>query len=130
MTLTLNNILIVDDQPAILEQWHTELQPHFKSVIQASSGDRALEICDMITPDLILSDLDMPDIDGFDLIRRLKANPQTSQIPLIICSSTQDATTQYLCLTLGAIAYLKKPLNLTELFEALEKSSHQLAIVA
>ena len=130
MTLSLKHILIVDDQPAILAKWQKALEDHCNNVITASNGVKALEICDTIHPDLIVSDLDMPLIDGFEFIKLLKANPNTSQVPVIICSSTKDIASEYLCLSLGAIAYLEKPLKIDALFKALEQCTQQLSNVA
>lgn len=130
MTLTLTTIVLIDDKPSVLDQWQTLLSDHFQKIIAVTNGIQALEVCDNIIPDVILSDLDMPIMDGFELLKTLKSNPKTAQIPIVICSSTTDITTQYLCKTLGALEYLEKPLDVAKLLSALEASRQELPVVA
>ena len=130
MTLPPATVLIVDDQPTTLEQWRSSFEEQGTKVIAVNSGRTALEVCENILPDLILSDLDMPKMDGFELLKRLKSNPVTENIPVCICSGTTDVASKYLCLTLGAIAYLQKPLVMSDLMAALDSEAKFLPVVA
>ena len=130
MTLPLATVLIVDDQPATLQQWTSLFEENGAQVIAVNNGFKAIEVCETILPDLILSDLDMPQMDGFELIKRIKDNTATQDIPIIICSGTTDVTSKFLCSTLGAAAYIDKPLSLEPLMNALEHSSKALPSVA
>lgn len=110
MALSPVKILCVDDHQPTLHEWKQILQEQRFDVITANRGQTAYELACIHRPHLIVSDLDMPEIDGFELIARLKKTPATRRIPIVLCSGTTDQTSQSLALSLGAIAYLTKPL--------------------
>lgn len=119
--MPLATILIVDDHLPTLEQWAVLLANNLFKILTTSHGNVAFEMACDIKPDLILSDLDMPEVDGFELLTLLKSTVQTRDIPVIICSGTTDVTSKYLALTLGAIAYLEKPLDVKHFLDVIDE---------
>jgi CheY-like chemotaxis protein len=90
----------------------------FLSAVQGSIG---LEIAARHQPDLILLDFHLPDLDGGTVLRRLRANPATADIPVVICTADASPRTLSECRALGAAAFLTKPLVISELFERIEQ---------
>ena len=80
-------ILVVDDVPANVKLLEARLSAEYFDVLTASNGSEALEICARAECDIILLDVMMPDIDGFEVCRRLKANPATHFIPVVIITA-------------------------------------------
>lgn len=104
-------ILIVDDEPANLTVLNQVLANHYK-VRAANSGTRALQVAaSMPQPDLILLDVMMPDMDGHDVLEKLKENPVTRNIPVIFVTSKDAAEDEETGLHLGAVDYITKPLR-------------------
>ena len=104
-------ILVVDDTPTNL-QLLTELLADSYRVRVAASGLRALAICHADPqPDLILLDISMPELDGYEVCRRLKAQAQTRDIPIIFLTARTDAQDEHLGLSLGAVDYISKPIS-------------------
>lgn len=110
------NILVVDDIADNIDVLVGLLQDEYK-VRAAKSGDMALKLLSLgkNLPDLILLDVMMPDMDGFEVCRRLKANPATAAIPVIFLTATDDATNVAQGFDLGAADYVVKPANPTVL---------------
>jgi signal transduction histidine kinase len=104
-------VLIVDDTPTNLEVISEALSDAGFDVAIATSGDRALQQVERRIPDLILLDVMMPGIDGFETCRRLKANPRTSQIPVIFMTALADTESKVQALDLGAVDYIAKPFH-------------------
>lgn len=100
-------IMAVDDNRSVLQIINKALQKHF-DVILADSGEEALRAIGMRKPDLILLDVDMPDISGFDLIKKFQENPHTADIPVIFISG--DDGNELAGLNLGGVDYVTKPL--------------------
>ena len=123
MPLSLATILIVDDHEPTLREWKALLKTYALQVLVAERGQQAFEMACQFQPQVIVSDLDMPKMNGFQLLSLLKSASETEQIPVVICSATTDDTSKYLAQTLGAIAYLEKPLQLSQLIAVIE---HQL----
>jgi len=114
-------ILIVDDSPAVrnlIEKALTKAGFHVES---AENGRKALELLSRCTPDMILSDLNMPELDGSGLCKNVHANKDLSQIPFIIMSSDGDRATMRRLLQYGASAYLVKPFNIEQLVVTAER---------
>jgi two-component system NtrC family sensor kinase len=102
-------ILIVDDEPSYLDALTRALQPHY-DVLAAPSGERALEIVSREQkPDLILLDIMMPDIDGYDVLARLCEDPTTHNIPVIFVTGLNSYEEEERGLKLGAVDYITKP---------------------
>lgn len=105
------SILIVDDQPANIKILANQLKDDYRIQV-ANSGPRALKIAAGDSPpDLILLDIMMPDIDGYEVCRRLKEDPQTGHLPVIFLSALSDAEDEEKGLNLGAVDYIAKPFN-------------------
>lgn len=103
-------ILVVDDTPANLTLVSGLLRDAYQ-VKLAARGDKALQLCAASPPDLILLDLLMPEMDGFEVCRRLKANPDTAHIPVIFLTAVSDAERTVAGLELGAVDYVAKPIE-------------------
>ena len=102
-------VLIVDDTPINLEVISEALSDAGFEVAIATSGDRALQQVERCLPDLILLDVMMPGIDGFETCRRLKANERTCHIPIIFMTALSDTESKVQALDLGAVDYIAKP---------------------
>lgn len=83
-------ILVVDDQPTILKVLHKFIKEHGFYVYIAESGERAISILDHINPELILLDICMPGMDGFETCRKIKQIPKTADIPVIFITGLKD----------------------------------------
>ena len=104
------SVLVVDDMPANL-QLISELLSERYHVRIATSGAHALQIVNRAIPDLILLDVMMPDMDGYEVCRRLKGDPNTSEVPVLFLSARNQDEDECLGLKLGASDYLFKPIN-------------------
>ena len=102
-------ILVVDDTPANLEVICETLSDAGYIVATAINGDRALKRVQAYPPDLILLDVQMPGIDGFETCQRLKAEPKTATIPIIFMTALSDAQSKEKGFELGAVDYITKP---------------------
>src|SRR5262245_50548466 len=104
-------ILIVDDTPTNVAVISGLLRDSFRTKV-ATSGAKALAIAaGAEKPDLILLDVMMPDIDGFEVCRRLKANADTREIPIIFLTAKTDAVAEVRGFELGAVDYIHKPFD-------------------
>ena len=113
-------ILIVDDEAANLRLLHSILSIEGYRVRAAPSGKFALSFVKLESPDLILLDIIMPDMDGFEVCRQLKADPQTANIPVIFLSALQDGAEKVKAFALGGIDYVVKPYLPEELIARIE----------
>ena len=104
-----NLIMIVDDRPTNAKVLFEFLQESGFRVLVAKSGESALEKLQVVSPDLILLDVMMPGIDGFETCRRLKENKATQDIPVIFMTALSDVVDKVKGLTLGAVDYITKP---------------------
>jgi two-component system, NtrC family, sensor kinase len=107
-------ILIVDDTPTNLKLLFEMLNNSGFRVSIAKNGESALEKVHDIIPNLILLDVMMPGIDGFETCRRLKANPKTKDIPVIFMTALADTIDKVKGLQLGAVDYITKPIEYEE----------------
>lgn len=108
-TKTTELILIVDDTPANLDVISEALSDAGFEVAIATSGERALQQIEHERPSLILLDVMMPGIDGFETCKRLKENPKTREIPIIFMTALSDVENKVRALELGAVDYVTKP---------------------
>lgn len=111
-TLKDMHILIVEDNPALMRFMAASLGANFR-VSTAEDGEKALAMMAELQPDLVLSDIIMPGIDGFELCRQIKSDSATSHIPVILLTSLSDKESQIQGLGLGADNYLVKPFDMT-----------------
>lgn len=102
------HILVVDDVPANLKYAEQLLGERYRLTL-AVSGAQALKFLTKAEPDLILLDINMPEMDGCTVLTRLKENPATEKIPVIILTSDADSAMEIKCLALGAVDFIRKP---------------------
>ena len=108
-------ILLVDDNPTNLQMLYQLLEKSVASkLLVAKNGETALAIARKARPDLILLDIMMPGIDGFEVCRRLKADPATGPIPVIFLSALDETADKVKGLQLGAVDYVSKPFQAEE----------------
>lgn len=118
-------ILVVDDNPSNIKVLFDLLQESSFRVFVAKSGESALEKIEEALPDLILLDILMPGMDGFETCRKLKENPKTKNIPVIFMTALTEVSDKVKGLSLGAIDYITKPI---EHDEALARINIQLEL--
>ncbi len=110
-------VLVVDDEPAIRRFLRTSLTAQGYQVSEASNGQTALEMFRRDAPDVLVLDLGLPDIDGFQIIKQLRENG--SAAPIIVLSSRADEVGKVRALDLGADDYVTKPFGVDELLARL-----------
>jgi two-component system, cell cycle response regulator len=103
-------VLVVDDIPANVKLLEARLSAEYFDVITAMSGKEALVICERAECDLVLLDVMMPDLDGFEVCRRLKTNPVTHHIPVVIVTALDQPSDRVRGLEAGADDFLTKPI--------------------
>ncbi len=109
-------VLVVDDVELNVKLLEAKLASEYFEVLAARSGRTALEIADAELPDVILLDVMMPRMDGFEVCRRLKANPRTADLPVVMVTALSDAANRLSGLEAGADDFLTKPVNDIALF--------------
>lgn len=107
-------LLVVDDNPSILDYLRLCLQPHF-NLLFAKDGQEGLAMAIQQIPDLILSDVMMPNMDGLEMIQQLKQNSLTSHIPMVLLSAKSSLQDRLQGQKIGADSYLAKPFQKEEL---------------
>ncbi len=118
-------ILVVDDEPVNLHVVTETLRPLGCTILVATDGEQALRIVERTHPALVLLDVMMPAIDGFEVCRRMKADPELASIPVIFCSALGYAAARVHGLESGAVDFITKPFDPSEV---LARVSTQLAI--
>ena len=108
------NVLIVDDEPMSRMLLESILESVF-TCATVESGEEAISYCEANLPDLVLLDMNMPDIDGLDVCTALKASPETNHIPVIFVTSTMDIESENACWEVGASDFVMKPVNASTL---------------
>ncbi|HEU4326765.1 MAG TPA: response regulator transcription factor [Roseiflexaceae bacterium] len=112
-------ILVVDDTPTNLGVLFQTLRDAAYTTLLAQSGARALALVAEAEPDLVLLDVRMPGLDGFEVCRRLKANPKTVAIPVIFLTVLDDTQSKVRGFDVGGVDYLTKPIEPAELLARL-----------
>jgi CheY-like chemotaxis protein len=111
-------VLVIDDNPAILQLFERYLTPQHYEVIKAHGGAEVLGLVAETRPAVIILDVMMPTLDGWQVLRSLRENPPTAATPIIVCSVLKEPE---LALSLGAHAYLKKPVERLALLAQIER---------
>src|SRR5215471_18897975 len=109
-------VLIVDDIELNVKLLAAKLSSEYFDVLSAASGDAALQIAEAEVPDVILLDVMMPRMDGFEVCRRLKADPRTADVPVVMVTALSDVANRLRGLEVGADDFLTKPVNDIALF--------------
>jgi len=107
--MTPGRILVVDDQPANLRAVNALLTRHGCEVLTAGNGEDALELAQAQVPDLLLLDMMMPGMDGFELLERLQEHPELRKLPAIFLTAAQDREMLLRAFATGAVDYVTKP---------------------
>ncbi len=125
------HILVVDDSPCILQITEEALAQSGYNVVTKENGEEALKALTKQKPDLILSDINMPVMDGFTFCRSVHSIPEFSSIPFVVMSTESKRVYMQRMLNYGANAYLVKPFNLNELTILIDKllSDHYLLLL-
>src|SRR6202045_2000189 len=104
-------VLVVDDVPANAKLLEARLTAEYFDVVTATSGAEALAICERGQCDIILLDVMMPEMDGFEVCRRLKGNPATHHIPVVMVTPLDQPSGRVRGLEAGADDFLTKPVS-------------------
>src|SRR5581483_1062777 len=104
-------VLVVDDVPANVKLLDARLSAEYFDVVTASNGAEALALCERGECDLVLLDVMMPDMDGFEVCRRLKSNPATHHIPVVMVTALDQPSDRVRGLEVGADDFLTKPVS-------------------
>ena len=123
----LKNILVVDDTPQNLHLLVDILTKYDYKVRPVPNGKLALSAAEINPPDLILLDIMMPDLDGYQVCKQLKTNPKTKHIPVIFISAISEAVDKVKAFAIGGADYIQKPF---QMHEVLMRVKNQLALVA
>ncbi|MFZ3285675.1 MAG: diguanylate cyclase [Telluria sp.] len=107
---SLPRLLVVDDQPVNIQVLY-QVFADTHQVFMATSGEQALKFCAANPPDLVLLDVSMPAMDGYEVCRRLKADPGTAAIPVIFVTASDDHDSEEMGLAAGAVDFIVKPVN-------------------
>ena len=114
-------IAIVDDEPHMVDLLSTYLKLRGYEVRGVYTGEDALTMVQVENPDALLLDLMLPDIDGFEVCRRLRATAAFAKLPIIVVSARTDQDAVNLATTAGATAYLTQPVKFPELISELAR---------
>jgi len=114
-------ILVVEDDPGALRLAQYVLQYEGYEVLTATNGLVGLKKAQTEQPDLVVLDVMLPGIDGFEICHRLRANPQTAQLPILMLSAKAQAVDKTTGLKVGADDYLTKPADAAEIVRRVKK---------
>ncbi|KLN66589.1 MULTISPECIES: response regulator [Vibrio] len=110
MAESVSSVLVVDDNAENRVLLSSLLKPHHKVVV-ATSGQQALSICQKQAPDIVLLDIMMPEMDGYEVCEKLKANPKTQHIPVIFLTAKTQIEDEQRGFEVGAVDYILKPIS-------------------
>lgn len=109
MKKTTGRILLVEDDRILRRAVQTTLRRHGFNVVAAGDGEKALRLAKTQVPRLVLLELIIPKVQGFEVLRRLKQDPKTASVPVIVLSSLGQQSDIKRAMDLGAVDYLVKP---------------------
>lgn len=110
-----SRILIVEDDMNTSDMLRAYFEAQGYEIITAAWGNDALQVCEEIVPDLIIQDIRLPDINGYEVTRQLRRNLRTQQIPVIFLTEKRERSDRIAGLKLGAVDYITKPFDMQEL---------------
>ncbi len=116
----MEKILIIEDEQLILESIAEYLQDEGYECLQASNGEDGIQIANHETPDLVVCDINMDGLNGYEVLRNLRTNPQTSTIPFIFLSAMTDKSDLRKGMILGADDYITKPFQPEDLLNSVK----------
>src|SRR3989441_5468382 len=110
-----SKILIVEDEQTVVDILRKGLEPEGFQVIAAYNGQAGLRAVTEARPDLLILDLTLPELDGFELCRRIRRQPETARLPILVLSGKTEVVDKVVMLELGADDYITKPFSPKEL---------------
>ncbi len=119
-------VLVVDDSAMVLEMVSAHLKQHGMEVAEAHDGAEAVEKLKAFTPDLVVTDVVMPRMNGYELCRWIKSNASTKDVPVIMCTTKSEEFDKYWGMKQGADAYLTKPYHPPELIKTIKQLLSQI----
>ena len=117
----MGRILIVDDSPSQIEALRRILQKMGHEIITAEDGQQGIEVAKRELPDLILMDVVMPNLNGFQATRQISKDPKTSHIPVILVTTKDQETDKVWGMRQGAKAYVTKPVVEAHLIQTINE---------
>lgn len=117
----MSKVLVVDDVPTELELISRILQDAGLEVIRASDGDEAIICIQQNPPDLVILDVVMPRMNGFEVVRELRENEKTKHLPVIFCTHKNTEIDKTWGMELGADAYVSKPFEPQQLLDIIRR---------
>ena len=115
----MSTILLIEDNYEILDNTAELLELEGYEVVTASNGSDGITIANKVLPDLIISDIMMPGMDGYEVLKKANNNPDTRSIPFIFLTAKAEKSEKKLGLDLGADDYLTKPINTRALLKSI-----------
>jgi DNA-binding response OmpR family regulator len=117
-----NTVVCIEDEPGVIELIRLILERRGLKVVGAASGVQGLEVVRQVKPSLVLLDLMMPGMDGWEVYRRMKADAMMKTIPVIIVTAKAEGIDEVLAKHIAKVDdYIKKPFSLQELLQAIER---------
>ncbi|MDY6785480.1 MAG: response regulator [Cyanobacteriota bacterium] len=116
-----HHVLVVDDSPSQREMIATLLRTIGMQVTVASNGEEGLHFLSSALPDLVITDVVMPKMNGYEFCRKIKNNPATEKVPVLMCTSKGEEFDRYWGMKQGADAYIAKPFKPDDLSKAVRK---------
>ncbi|MBX2835356.1 MAG: response regulator [Gammaproteobacteria bacterium] len=116
------DVLIIEDSPTDAQAYSGTLREHGYTVSMANNGEEGMALAAKLQPDLILMDIVMPGINGFQATRELGKQAETTNIPIIMLSTKDQQTDRIWGLRQGAVDYLVKPISRRELVESVQSA--------
>ena len=117
----MGRVLVVDDEPDVLLLCRLNLEQRGHEVLEAANGDEALDLARDGTPDLLVLDLMLPGIDGYQVLQSLRADERTSKIPVLVLTAKSLQADRERSRQLGAAAFLTKPFLPDELCDMVDE---------
>ena len=108
-------ILVIDDEPELVKAIEIRLKTSGYEVEAAYDGQSGIDKAKEVKPDLILLDIIMPRMDGYEVTKELIADPETEQIPIIVFTASQQRDLEARCRELGITDFIKKPFETSDL---------------
>lgn len=116
----MTTVLIVDDSSTLREMISGLLIKAGMTVLEAEDGEKAKDMISSSPPDLVVLDIVMPNMNGYELCRWVKSNDATKDVPVVICSSKNEDFDRYWGMKQGADAYIAKPFRPAEMVETVK----------
>jgi len=121
MAATHHSILVVEDEPMLLQNISSILEMMGYFVLKATNGNEGFETANTHLPELIICDVMMDGMNGFELLEKIKQQPKLANIPFVFLSARADINDKQMGINGGANAYLTKPFQVKELLNTVQK---------